>query len=68
MNTIEVPAIDILIGDKIESNHKIWTVNFVTLVRGTLIEITVKEIGLQARMSPERKLLVTKNAPIKKVI
>jgi hypothetical protein len=68
MNTVEVPAIDIRIGDKIESSHKVWTVMFATLVRGTMIEITVKEVGLQARMSPERKLLVTKNAPIKKVI
>lgn len=68
MNTVEVPALDIRIGDKIEFSHKVWTVTFVALVRGTMIEITAKEVGLQARMTPEHKLLVTKNAPVKKVI
>lgn len=68
MSTVEIPAIDVRIGDKIEFNHKVWTVMFATLVRGMMIEITIKEVGLQARMSPERKLLVTKNAPIKKVL
>jgi hypothetical protein len=68
MNTVEVPATDIRTGDKIEFSHKVWSVIFVALVRGTMIEITVKEVGLQARMSPEQKLLVTKNAPVKKVI
>jgi hypothetical protein len=67
-STIEVPALDILIGDKIEFNHQVWTVMFVALVRGMIIEITVKPIGLQARMAPERKLIVHKNAPVNKVI
>jgi hypothetical protein len=68
MNTIEVSAQDILIGDQIEFSHKVWKVMFVALVRGVIIEITVKEIGLQARMAPEQKLIVHKNAPVKKVI
>lgn len=67
-STIEVPALDILVGDKIEFNHKVWTVTFATLVRGVIIEITVKEIGLQHRMAPERKLIVHKNAPVTKVV
>lgn len=67
-STIEVPAIDILIGDKIEFNHQVWTVMFATLVRGVIVEITVKPIGLQNRIAPERKLIVHKNAPVNKVV
>ena len=66
-STIEVPAIDILIGDTIEFNHKVWTVTFVTLVRGTIVEISVKEKGLHARMTREDKLMVHKNATVTKV-
>lgn len=65
--TSEITAMDVRIGDRIEFNRTVWTVNFVTLVRGTFIDITVKEIGLQARSAPEHILHVHKNSLIKKV-
>jgi hypothetical protein len=60
-----IPAIEIRTGDQFEKNENLYNVTFAALLRGINVEIKYKSAALPARMTPEERMVVTKNTPIK---